>query len=325
MRRDPSKVALLAYDGLCTFEFAIMVELFGLDRPEFEHWYTLHVCALEKGPLRALGGITVEAPHTLRMLDQAGTIVIPGWRGLQEPAPEALLRKLRRAAADGARILSVCSGAFVLAEAGLLDGKRATTHWLYADAMAQRFPEVTVLPNVLYVDEGNVITSAGSAAGVDMGLHLIRRDHGATVANVVARRLVVPPQREGGQQQFIARPVDPVSPGGEPEAAAMARLLDQLRGSLRRDHTVGSMARQAKMSPRTFARRFREVTGTTPHKWIQVERVRLAQGLLESGDLSLARVAERAGFGGEQLLRLHFKRVLGTTPAAYRRAFREHA
>lgn len=317
MTRDPLTVALLAYDGLCLFEFSTMVELFGLARPEFERWYRLRVAGLEPGPLRASGGLLVEAPYTLSMLDRAGTIVVPGWRGLDAPVPEALCRKLRRAQARGARLLSVCSGVFVLAAAGLLDGKRATTHWKYAAALSARYPSIDVDPDVLYVDEGQVITSAGSAAGIDMGLHLVRRDFGAAVANTVARRLVVPPQREGGQKQFIATPVD-----GDPDQAGFARVLDGLRSQLRKPHTVASMARSARLSSRTFARRFRQATGTTPHRWLQHERVRLAQSLLETTSLPLERIAERAGFSDAQLMRLHFKRVVGMAPMAYQRSFR---
>ncbi|MEM6570532.1 MAG: transcriptional regulator FtrA [Planctomycetota bacterium] len=317
MPRDPKKVALLAYDGLCAFEFGAMVELFGgLPRPEFDDWYTLFVSALEPGPLRSYGGISVEAPYTLRMLDRAGTIIVPGWRDLDEPAPEALVRKLRRAHDQGARLVSVCSGAFVLADTGLLDGKRATTHWRYAERFSARFPRVALDPDVLYVDEGQILTSAGSASGVDMGLHLIRRDFGTDAANAVARRLVVPPHREGGQQQFIQQPVE-----RDPEGEALARLLDELRSKLKREHSVESMARMARMSPRTFARRFRESTGTTPHRWLQQERVRAAQSLLERTSLPLDSVAQRVGFSDAQLLRLHFKRVVGTTPLAYQRSF----
>lgn len=317
MFRDPLKVALLAYDGLCIFEFGIMVELLGMPRPEFDPWYRLHVAGLEPGPLRAAGGILVEAPYSLRMLDSAGTIIVPGWRGVDAPVPAGLIRKLRRANEQQARILSVCSGAFVLAAAGLLEGKRATTHWKYANALASRYPNVRVDPDVLYVDEGNVITSAGSAAGVDMGLHMIRGDFGAAAANTVARQLVVPPQRDGGQKQFVGTPVDP-----NPDEEAFARILDGLRADLRQVHTIDSMAVDAKMSTRTFARRFKEATGTTPHRWLQHERVRVVQSLLETTSLTLERIAEQAGFTDVQLMRLHFKRVVGTAPTAYQRSFR---
>ena len=260
MPRDPLNAVALAYEGLCTFEFGIAVELFGLPRPEHAPWYRLRVAALCPGPHQAVGGITISAPYTLRALDTAGTIVIPGWRTSNGPAAPQLLRKLRRAHEQGARILSVCSGAFLLAETGLLEGKRATTHWLYAEDLARRYPGVRVDPEVLYVDEGNLLTSAGSAAGIDMGLHLIRRDHGAAVANAVARRLVVPPHREGGQKQFIDTPLDPAG-ASDPDERALARLLDQLRGTLAAEHTVESMARSAHMSPRTLARRFKAGSG----------------------------------------------------------------
>ncbi|MCP3996858.1 MAG: transcriptional regulator FtrA [bacterium] len=316
MHRDPLNAVTLAYDGLHTFEFGIVIELFGLPRPEFEKWYTLRVARVDPGPLRALGGFRIEAPYSLRILDKAGTIVVPGWRGADSPVPEPLIRSLRRAHDDGARILSVCSGAFVLAQAGLLDGRRATTHWRYARTLAERYPQVEVDPDVLYVDEGNVITSAGSAAGIDMGLHLIRRDLGAAAANAVARRLVVPPQRDGGQQQFIDEPIPT-----DPEENRLSELLDRVREVLERNHTVESMAKGAQMSKRTFARRFRAVTGTTPHRWLQHERARRAQLLLETTALSIDDIARQAGFADAQILRLHFKRVVGTPPSAYRRTF----
>lgn len=306
----------IAYDGLCTFEMGILVELFGIPRPEFERWYRFRIASVAGGPVRAAGGLSVEVPYTLRILDTAGTILIPGWRSADAPVPRALIRKLRRAHAEGARIASVCSGAFVLAAAGLLDGRRAATHWRYAAELARRFPAIDVDPEVLYVDEGNLITSAGSAAGIDMGLHLIRRDFGAGMANQVARRLVVPPHRAGGQKQYIASPVS-----ADPEGDAVARLLDDLRADLASAHTVRSMAKRANMSERTLARRFRDATGATPHRWLQTERTRLAQRLLETTSWSLDRVAEQAGFSDPQLLRLHFKRVVGTTPSIYRRSF----
>lgn len=319
MRRDPLNVVTIAYDGLCTFELGIVVELFGLPRPEFDRWYRFRVARTTDGPLRATGGITIEAPYTLKVLDSAGTIIIPGWPA-DEPVPEALIGKLKKAHAEGARVASVCSGAFVLATAGLLDGKRAATHWRYAKTLARRFPELTIDADVLYVDDDQVVTSAGSAAGIDMCLHLIRKDFGASVANQVARRLVVPPHRDGGQKQFIDTPV-----ASDNREGAFSRLLDKVRGSLASPHTVDTMARRANMSPRTFARRFRSVTGTTPHRWLQRERARLAQQLLESTSLPLDRVAENAGFSDPQLLRLHFKRVVGTSPSDYRRLFRQRS
>lgn len=315
MIRNPLNAVVLAYDQLCTFEFGIAIELFGLPRPEFDRWYTLRVARVDEGPLRAAGGISVAAPYSLKILDSAGTIIVPGWRGTHTPVPELLCRKLRKAHADGARILSFCSGVFVLAAAGLLDGKRAATHWRYAAELSARFPDVTIDADVLYVDSGNVITSAGSAAAIDMGLHLIRRDFGTEVTNVVARRLVVPPHRDGGQKQFVNAPVP------APREHSLARLLESLTESLADEHTVQSMAKQAMMSTRTFARRFAAVTGTTPHRWLQLQRVRLAQQLLETTTRPLQYVAERSGFSDPQLLRLHFKRVVGTSPSAYRATF----
>ncbi len=319
MRRDPLEIAAIAYDGLCIFELGIVVELFGLPRPELERWYRFRVARVHDGPLRATGGLSVEAPYTLKVLDGAGTVIVPGWPP-ESPVPEALVGKLQKANAEGARIASVCSGAFALAAAGLLDGRRAATHWRYAAALARRFPKVSIDPDVLYVEDGNIVTSAGSAAGIDMGLHLIRKDFGATIANQVARRLIVPPHREGGQKQYIDTPVASDSNDG-----AFAELLDTLRASLSRPHTVDSMASRASMSKRTFARRFRAITGTTPHRWLQRERARLAQQLLETTSLPLDRIAENAGFSDPQLLRLHFKRVVGTSPSDYRRTFRRQA
>lgn len=321
MPRDPWNVAIVTYDGLCTFEFGCMAELFGTPRPEFDAWYTLKVCSVTRGPNKAAGGVEFTAPYTLRVLDRAGTIIIPGWRRPLTEVPPELLQKLRRAHTDGARLLSVCSGAFVLAAAGVLDGLRATTHWAFADELAAAYPTLTLDPDVLYVDEGNVLTSAGSAAGLDLGLHLIRRDCGAGVANAVARRLVIPPHRDGGQQQFIDVPIDVPS-----DDAKLNALLDDVRRDLTRRHTVESLARRMHMSSRTFARRFKAVTGTTPHRWLNHERVRHAQMILESGSTDIDTVARLAGFADAQLLRLHFKRIVGTSPKAYCKSFRgDHA
>ncbi|CAG9249640.1 Transcriptional regulator [Paraburkholderia unamae] len=310
-------VVALAYDRLCTFEFGCVTEFFALERPELDvDWYRFAVCAGERGPLRAAGGITVQAPYTLAMLDRAQTIVIPGWRDADEIPPEPLLRKLRAAYARGARLCSICSGVFVLAAAGVLDGKRVTTHWRYAERLQQRYPRVIVEPQALYVDEGQVLTSAGSAAGLDMLLHLVRRDHGGAVANRVAQRLVVAPHREGGQAQFVPRPMPP------DEASRLARLMDWVRANPRRAHSVESMAARAVMSPRTLQRQFLEATGMGPYEWVLRERVSVARELLESRPrLTLARVAELAGFGSEESMRRHFRRIALTSPAAYRAQF----
>ena len=315
--RDPLNVVALAYDGLCTFELGVVVEVFGLPRPEFDPWYSFRLATVQSGPLRAVGGFTIEVAGGLRLLDRAGTILVPGWRTDGRAAPPTLLNKLRRAHDAGARVLSVCSGAFLLAEAGLLDGRRATTHWRYAEELARRFPAVTVDSDVLYVDAGNVLTSAGSAAGIDLGLHLVARDFGAETANSVARRLVVQPHRDGGQKQFVERPLAPSNDEGD-----LAALLDAVRQRLQEAHTVESMARLVHLSPRTFARRFRAAVGSTPHRWLVAERVRLARELLETSECSIDELASSCGFSDAQTLRLHFKRAVGSSPSAYRRVFR---
>lgn len=314
-RRKPHVVVAIAYDGLCTFEFGCTVELFALDRPELGvDWYDFHVCAVERGPIRAAGGITVQARYAPGLLKKADTIVIPGWRNADEAPPPALVAAIRAAHARGARLCSICSGVFVLAAAGVLDGRKATTHWRYADLLARRHPAIDVAPDALYIDTGQVITSAGSAAGLDMLLHLVRRDYGAKVGNQVAQRLVVAPHREGGQAQFVPRPL-PAGDGGR-----LARLMDWLRRHPAQPQTVATMARRAAMSPRTLQRQFRDATGMGPVEWLTRERVARAKELLES-PLPLAQVAERAGFGSEETLRHHFRRVAATTPGAYRKAF----
>jgi AraC family transcriptional activator FtrA len=309
-------VVALAYDRLCTFEFGCVVELFALERPELGvDWYDFQVCAVEPGPIRAAGGITVQAPYAPELLALADTIVIPGWRDADELPPAALLDALRAAHARGARLCSICSGVFVLAAAGVLDGLRATTHWRYTEQLARRYPRIIVQQDDLYVDEGQVITSAGSAAGLDMLLHLVRRDHGARVGNLVAQRLVVAPHREGGQAQFLPRPM------AHDEQGRLSRLMDWLRAHPEQQHTVNSMAERAAMSARTLQRQFRDATGMGPIEWLTRERVAVAKDLLEVPGIPLAQVAERAGFGSEESLRHHFRRLAATSPGAYRRQF----
>jgi AraC family transcriptional activator FtrA len=309
-------VVALAYDQLCTFEFGCTVELFALDRPELNvEWYEFAVCAVEPGPIRAAGGIMVQAPYAPELLERASTIVIPGWRDADEVPPEALLQQLRAAYTRGARLCSICSGVFVLAAAGLLDGQRATTHWRYADKLARRYPSIEVLADDLYVDSGQIITSAGSAAGLDMLLHLVRRDYGAHVGNLVAQRLVVPPHREGGQAQYLPRPM------AHDEKGRLARLMDWIRSHPADEYTVATMASRAAMSPRTLQRQFQEATGMGPIEWVVRERVAIVKDLLETSAIPLSQLAERAGFGSEESLRHHFRRIAATTPGAYRRQF----
>jgi AraC family transcriptional activator FtrA len=313
-------VTALAYDRTSLFELAIAVEVFGLPRPEIrDPWYAFAVCAFEPGPLRATGGLRIEPRRGLAELERADTILVPGWRDPRERPPERVLAALRRAHARGARVVSICSGFFVLAAAGLLDGKRATTHWRYADLARELHPRVRLEPDVLYVQDGNLFTSAGSAAGLDLALHLVRLDFGAQVANEVSRRLVIPPHRDGGQAQFIAHAV-PKEPGG-----GLARALEWALAHLDRPLSVDQLARAAALSPRTFVRRFKGEVGSTPHAWLTRQRVLAAQRRLESAKESIEEVAEAVGFGTAQTLRLHFRRALRTSPTAYRRRFTTRA
>jgi len=316
--RNPLVVAV-AYDGLCTFEFGCAVEVFALPRPEMgPEWYRFAVAAAEPGPLRAAGAITVGVDGGLDLLADAGTIIVPGWRGADAPVPDALCNALCTAHAAGARVLSLCSGAFVLAAAGLLDGRRATTHWRYCDALATRYPRLTLVSDVLYVDEGSVLTAAGSAAALDLCLHLIRRDWGAGTANQVARRLVVPPHRAGGQAQYVDQPVPRERAGG----SRLAGLLDQVRSALDQDWPVERLAAEAAVSPRALHRRFKGVCGLSPGAWLLGERLARARDLLEGSMLPIDDVAAACGFGTAATLRHHFRNSLGTSPALYRSRFR---
>ncbi|MPZ16291.1 MAG: transcriptional regulator FtrA [Luteitalea sp.] len=317
MRRlDYRRVVALVYDRLSAFEFGIVVDIFGLARPELDvDWYRFQVCSADRGPLRITGGLVLQPTAGLRALEHAGTIVIPGCRDVDDPAPEALLDAMRGAHARGARLVTICTGAFVLAEAGLLDGKRATTHWRHVDRLRARFPNVHVEPDVLYVDEGNILTSAGSAAGIDLCLHIVRRDYGAEVANQVARRLIVPPQRDGGQSQYIPAPLRTEATNG------LAPVLEWAQSRLAEPLSVDTLARRAAMSSRTFARRFKAETGTTPHQWLTHQRLLAAQRRLETSPESVDDIAEAVGLQTAATLRLHFRRSLRTTPTAYRRRF----
>ena len=312
-----STVVALAYDGLCTFEFGCTYEVFGLPRPELDHpWYRFEVCAAEPGPLRAAGALAVRAPHDLDLIEQADTVIVPGWRGPDHSPSPALLDALARVPERGGRLVSICSGVFVLAAAGVLDGRRATTHWRYTGTLARRYPQIEVDPDVLYVDEGPVLTSAGSAAGLDLCLHIVRCDYGAAVANNVARRLVLAPHREGGQRQFVETPVAPAT-----ESGRLTALLDWLPAHIAEDLAVGDLAKQAGMSLRTFQRRFRDATGTAPGDWLVRQRVARARHLAETTDLTVEQIATRSGFGAVETLRHHFRRLVGTTPTGYRRTF----
>lgn len=314
--RDPKKIAVLAYEGLGTFEFGIVVEVFGLPRTGLGvNWYGFEVCSLERKPLRAAGGIMVQTRHGLKALERAGTIVIPGWK-IDGPAPPPrLLRALLQAHAAGARLVSICSGVFLLAATGLLDGKHATAHWRHVDRFRERFPGVRIDPAVLYTEDGGIFTSAGSAAGLDLCVHIVRLDYGAEIANQLARRLVIPPHREGGQAQFIENPIQ------TSERGSLANVLDWAQSNLARALKVEDLAKRAAMSERTFARQFQKQTGTTPHRWLTHQRLLEAQRLLEKTNDSIDEIAEAVGLETAATLRLHFRTELGTPPSAYRRRF----
>jgi AraC family transcriptional regulator, transcriptional activator FtrA len=316
-----SLVVALVYDGLCAFEFSCAAEVFGLPRPELgANWYRFETCSVKARDIRGQYGLRMRATGGLERLMIAGTIVVPGWEGTDVAVPAPLLDALRKAHSRGARLLSICSGSFVLAATGLLDGRKATTHWRYADAFRERFPLIDVDRNVLYVDEGSILTSAGSAAGLDLCLHLVRRDWGPAIANQVARRLVIAPHRDGGQAQFLERPVEKLE---HPSAHrdSLAGLLDKIRKRLGDSWRVADLARHAAMSERTFMRRFRSVTGMSPTDWITQARVDRARELLESTALPIDHIAERCGLGTPTTLRHHFRNKVGVSPAAYRRRF----
>jgi transcriptional regulator GlxA family with amidase domain len=275
------------------------------------------VCGGEEGPLRTTGGLELTAPHGLEAIARAGTVVVPAWRSITSPPPEEALDALRRAHEEGARIVGLCTGAFVLAAAGLLDGRPATTHWMYAPTLAKRCPSVHVGPRELFVDDGDVLTSAGTAAGIDLCLHIVRTDHGNEAAGALARRLVVPPRRSGGQERYLDRSL-PEEIGADPLAEVVAWALEHLHEQF----DVEALAARAYMSRRTFDRRFRSLTGSAPLQWLITQRVLQAQRLLETSDYSVDEVAGRCGFRSPVALRGHFRRQLGSSPASYRAAYR---
>ncbi len=314
-------VAVLGFDGMAPFELGVAAEVFALPRPELEveWWYSFALCAERPGRLRAIGGFTIDAPHGLRTLARADTIVLPGTADVRGNPSAAVLAALRRAHRRSTRIVSICSGAFVLAAAGILDGRRAATHWRYADLLQARFPAVRVDDGVLYVDDGDVITSAGTAAGIDACLHVIRTDHGAEIANRVARRMVVAPHRDGGQAQFIEQPLarfddDPIT---TVIAGARTRLDQPL--------SVADLAALAHLSSRQFARRFKTATGTSPARWLITQRIDASLPLLEADTRGVEDIGRAVGFRSPAAYRKHFREMMGLSPNAWRQRFRRTA
>ncbi|MEU5111418.1 helix-turn-helix domain-containing protein [Streptomyces longwoodensis] len=314
-----NNVACVLLDGVHPFELGVVSEIFGLDRSdEGLPVYDFAVVSAEGPHLSThVPGLTVSTPHGLDRLEEADLIAVPASdRNITREYPPELLDALRRAAERGTRVLSVCSGVFVLGAAGLLDGRRCAVHWRHADLLARQYPRAVVEPDVLYVDEDPVITSAGTAAGIDACLHILRKEQGPEVANRIARRMVVPPHRDGGQAQYVERPLP------RSTCDTVGEVLVWMEQNLHEEVTVEQLAERAHMSPRTFARRFQQETGTTPYRWILRQRVLLAQDLLEATDETVDAIAWRTGFGTAAALRHQFYRALGTTPNAYRRAFR---
>lgn len=308
-------VVVVAPPGVVPYDLSVPCEVFARALgPRGAPAYRVRVCSVE--PEVDAGYFALRTWHGLDLLDHADTVVVPGVADVDRPVPEVLLQAIRAAAARGAQVASLCSGAFVLAAAGLLDHRRATTHWLACAELARRFPAIDVDPAVLYVDGGQVLTSAGAAAGMDLCLHLVRRDLGAAAAADAARLSVTPLERDGGQAQFIVRPPAPS------DSTSLAGLLVWIDDHLTADLSLAALARRARASQRTLARRFQEQLGCTPARWVTRARVRRAQHLLETGDLSIDEVAARAGFGAATTLRERFHAELATTPRAYRRAFR---
>lgn len=311
----PHRVVALCFEGLVAFDLTAPAQAFTLAaKPSREPLYEFSTCSPGGDPVRTTTGFSVSPAADLRSLRRAETVVVPGYANLFAPPPAEALDALGAAARRGARLMSVCTGAFALAHAGALDGRRATTHWAWANELASRFPAVEVEPDALFVDEGDVLTSAGLSAGIDLSLHVIRRDFGAEAGERVARHMVAPPHREGGQAQFFKPELPPASGSLEPTRRwAAERLAEPL--------DVAAMSRHAGVSPRTFARRFRAETGTTPLQWLLAQRVLEARRLLEATDLPVEEIAWRVGFGTAASLRDHFRRATATTPTAYRRSF----
>lgn len=309
-------VAVVAFDQISPFHLSVPCVVFGDAHPDIPA-FRLKVCGAEPGPLRTTAGFDVTVRYGLAALASAEIIIVPSWRDPAERPPEKLLRALAAAQRRGAQVVGLCLGAYVLAEAGLLNGRRATTHWAFATDFAARYPSVSVDADVLYVEDGNLMTSAGTAAGIDCCLHLVRHRYGAEAANKVARRLVVAPHRQGGQSQFIEQPLPATA-----RDSRLSALIDWVRANLQTQHSLDSLADQALMSRRTFTRHFRHMTGVTVGEWLLGERLALTQRLLESTDQAVEQISELVGFGSTVSLRQNFKKAFGVSPSAWRQTFR---
>jgi AraC family transcriptional activator FtrA len=317
MRFVPNhRVTALVIEATSPLDLGVVTEVFGIDRGLAPRWYDFTVCGPRRGRLDTRGGLWLTVDRGLDEMAVADTIVVlPVARFVRERPDGAVLEALAAAAAQGTRIVSLCLGAFVLAAAGLLDGRRATTHWPYCAALAEAYPQISVVPEVLYIDEGSVLTSGGVAAGIDLCLHLVRNDHGAEVANRLARALVVGPHREGGQAQFVEQPV--LETDNQRLGPVTGWALEHLTENL----TIDQLADAAAMGRRTFYREFRASTGTTPYHWLLAQRLLLSRRLLETTQLTIEEVAQQSGFGDASRLRKHFTAQVRLTPTAYRRTF----
>jgi AraC family transcriptional activator FtrA len=310
-------IAVLVFDRISAFHLSVPSLIFGEDRtqlglPRFD----MRVCAMDNRDITMEGGLRLSVPYGLEALDDADIVIVPSWRDVEERPPEAALAALRSTSERGALMVGLCLGSFVLAAAGLLDGRRAATHWAFADQLAALYPAVRVEADPLYIDEGDILTSAGVVAGLDACLHLVRRLYGAEKASRLARRIVIPPHRQGGQAQFIETPIS-----ARPEPDRFARVIDEVRARLNEPHKIEDVAQRAAMSARTFTRHFAKATGLGFHEWLIEERLRLAQRLLETTHLSIEEIATRSGFGAAVSLRQRFAAQFGLPPAQYRKSF----
>ncbi|RAO78027.1 GlxA family transcriptional regulator [Dyella jiangningensis] len=310
------RIAVVAFEGILPFHLSVPCAVFQSSTPERRSPFRLRVCSAEGRRITSAAGFSIGMDYGLEELAHADVVIVPSWRDSNEVPPAALLQQLRNVAARGKRVVGLCLGAYVLAHAGLLDGRKATTHWHWAGDLAKRFPDVEVDADVLYVDEGNIVTSAGAAAGIDCCLHLVRQMFGADMASSIARRMVVPPFRRGGQAQFIEQPVPEA-----PTDRRMARLLEQVQRHLDQEHSLDAMAEKAAMSRRSFTRHFRQLTGSSFGDWLLSQRLSEAQRLLETTPLPLERIAMAIGLGSPVTLRQHFQRAYRTSPTQYRRTF----